>query len=405
MGYGWGNFDMCMRDCDRREDSEDRQMCRSRCYNSMSGNGYFNREDGFERSYGSGSYEMCMKDCDRQDYSGDRQMCRNRCFHSTSGSYDSYPGSFNTEKALASSYGRGNFETCMRDCDRREDSDDRQMCRNRCFDSMSGSYPGSYNKEETIARTYGSGNFQMSRCMDDCDRREDSDDRQMCRNRCFNSMSGRHPGSFNKEEAIANFIQSDTGAYMCVRSCGKITDGNERRKCQSDCMYGGKHFGYKEEAIGRSYGSGSYEMCMRNCDRRGDSNDRQRCRNICSSMSGRYYGSFNMQFGDFNREEDITFAPGSDFGMCMRNCDEREDSNYRQRCRNRCSSMFESGDFNEEEATAAQRFSREQMDRWMNEYKVADSDSSDDNHHDHDKRHDKKHHKHHHDDDSDSDSA
>merc|ERR1719354_909716 len=135
---------------------------------------------------------------------------------------------------------------------------------------------------------------------------------------------------------------------MCVRSCGKITDGNERRKCQSDCMYGGKHFGYKEEAIGRSYGSGNYEMCMRNCDRREDSNDRQRCRNRCSSMFGRYYGSFNMQFGDFNKEE----------------------------------------------ATAAQRFSREQMDRWMNEYKVADSDSSDDNHH-----------KHHHDDDSDSDSA
>merc|ERR1712035_133101 len=241
---------------------------------------------------------------------------------------------------------------CMDDCDRREDSNDRQRCRNRCFDSMSGSYPGSFNKEEAIARSYGSGNFEM--CMRDCDRRDDSNDRQRCRNRCSSMFES---GDFNKEEAI-----------------------------------------------GRSNGAGNYEMCMRNCDDRGYSNDRQRCRNMCSSMSGRYYGSFNMQYGDFNREEDITFAPGSDFGMCMRNCDEREDSNYRQRCRSRCSSMFESGDFNKEEATAAQRFSRDRMDRWMNEYKVADSDSSDDNHHDHDKKHDHDHHKHHHDDDSDSDS-
>merc|ERR1719300_2001247 len=123
----------------------------------------------------------------------------------------------------------------MDDCDRRGDSNDRQMCRNRCFNSMSGSYPGSFNKEEAI----GSRNFQMSRCMDDCDKRGDSDDRQMCRNRCFDSMSGFYPGSFNKEEAIA-----------------------------------------------RSYGSGNFEMCMRDCDRREDSNDRQRCRNRCSeSMS------------------------------------------------------------------------------------------------------------------------
>merc|ERR1719461_2600086 len=191
-----------------------------------------------------------------------------------------------------------------------EDSDKRQRCRNKCFDSMSGSYPGSFNKEEAIARSYGSGHFDMTNCMEECGRYEDSDKRQRCRNKCFDSMSGRYPGSFNKEEAIAEFIQSDTGAYMCVRSCGKITDGNERRKCQSDCMYGGKHFGYKEEAIARSFGSGNYEMCMRNCDRRDDSNDRQRCRNRCSSM---------FESGDFNKEEAIGRSYGSgSYEMCMR---------------------------------------------------------------------------------------
>merc|ERR1711893_136823 len=115
----------------------------------------------------------------------------------------SYPGSFNKEEAIARSYGSRNFEMCMRDCDRREDSNDRQRCRNKCFDSMSGSYPGSFNKEEAIARSYGSGHFDMTRCMDDCDRYEDSDKRQRCRNRCSESMSGFYPGSFNKEEAIA----------------------------------------------------------------------------------------------------------------------------------------------------------------------------------------------------------
>merc|ERR1719320_1751465 len=208
MEHGWGNYEMCMRDC---EESDDRQMCRNRCSDSMSGS-YDSYRGSFNMEYGWGNYEMCMRDCDRRESSNDRQMCRNRCF-SMSGRYH---GSFNME------HGWGNYEMCMRDCDRREDSDDRQMCRNRCFNSMSGSYPGSFNNEETIARTYGSGNFQMSRCMDDCDRREDSEDRQMCRNRCFNSMSGRHPGSFNNEEAIASSYGSGNFQMSrCMDDCDR----------------------------------------------------------------------------------------------------------------------------------------------------------------------------------------
>merc|ERR1711937_309937 len=202
-----------MRDCDRREDSDDRQRCRNKCYDSMfesdhfnrdsmSDSGHFDREDGFERSYGSGDYEMCMRDCDRRENSDDRQRCRSRCSDSMSGSYDSYRASFNMQN------GWGNFDMCMRDCDRREDSEDsedRQRCRNRCFHSTSGSYdsyPGSFNTEEALASSYGRGNFET--CMQNCDRREDSDDRQMCRNRCFDSMSGSYPGSFNKEKAIGS---------------------------------------------------------------------------------------------------------------------------------------------------------------------------------------------------------
>merc|ERR1711976_1044109 len=108
-----------------------------------------------------------MEDCGRYEDSDKRQRCRNKCFDSMSGSY---PGSFNKEEAIARSYGSGHFDMTrsMEDCGRYEDSDKRQRCRNKCFDSMSGSYPGSFNKEEATASSYGSGNFQMSRCMDDC---------------------------------------------------------------------------------------------------------------------------------------------------------------------------------------------------------------------------------------------
>merc|ERR1719513_21308 len=89
------------------EKIHDRQMCRNRCF-SMSGRyrGSFNNE------YGWGNFDMCMRDCDRREDSNDRQMCRNRCSFSMSGSYDSYRGSFNME------YGWDNYEMCMRDCDR-----------------------------------------------------------------------------------------------------------------------------------------------------------------------------------------------------------------------------------------------------------------------------------------------
>merc|ERR1719317_1680754 len=110
---------------------------------------------------------MCMRDCEHSD---DHQMCRNRCSDSMSGSYDSYRGSFNK------GYGWGNFEMCMRDCDRREDSNDRQMCRNKCYDSMfesdhfnrdSMSDSGHFDREDGFERSYGSGNYEM--CMRDCD--------------------------------------------------------------------------------------------------------------------------------------------------------------------------------------------------------------------------------------------
>merc|ERR1711884_520871 len=183
---------------------------------------------------------MCMQECDSREDFNDRRSCGYSCMFRNMREYKPYQ-----EKAIASTYGYENYETCMQECDSREDSNDRRSCGYRCmFKNMGGSYPGSYNKEEAIARSYGSGNFQMSRCMDDCDRREDSEDRQMCRNRCFNSMSGRNPGSFNKEEATAS-----------------------------------------------SYGSGNFKMssCMDDCDRYEDSDKRQRCRNRCfNSMSGRH---------------------------------------------------------------------------------------------------------------------
>merc|ERR1719373_362538 len=213
-----------------------------------------------------------MDDCDRYEDSDKRQRCRNRCFSSMSGRN---PGSFNKEEATASMYGSGNFQMsrCMADCDRREDSDDRQMCRNRCFNSMSGSYPGSYNKEEAIARSYGSGNFQMSRCMDDCDRREDSEDRQMCRNRCFKSMSGGNPGSFNKEEATASeYGSGHFDMTNCMENCGRYEDSDKRQRCRNRCFssMSGRHPGSfnKEEATASMYGSGNFQMsrCMDDCD-------------------------------------------------------------------------------------------------------------------------------------------
>merc|ERR1711884_587903 len=230
---------MCMQECDSREDFNDQRSCEYSCMfrNMREYKPY--QEQAIASTYGYENYETCMQECDSREDFNDRCSCGYRCM------FDNMSGSRPYQEE---SVARTSYETCMQECDSQEDSNDRRSCGYRCmFKNMGGSYPGSYNKEEAIARSYGSGNFQMSRCMDDCDRREDSDKRQRCRNRCFSSMSGRNPGSFNKEEAIA-----------------------------------------------RSYGSGNYEMCMRNCDRRDDSNDRQRCRNRCSSM---------FESGDFNKEE------------------------------------------------------------------------------------------------------